>query len=152
MMTARLTSPLPLTHGEASGKNSVKIVRAAVRIAVIDAHQRCLFVQHPVKGWELPGGALDPQEQPTQAALRELYEEAGLKLDNRPILPVGFLPVEDERGGQWIDLVFVVQLDAREEVELHSAEFPVKWFPASLIPQLPLSDDTQQLLAQFFGR
>lgn len=150
-MAARLSSPLPLTYGEASGAKSARIVRAGVRIAVIDAQRRCLFVQHPKKGWELPGGALDPREQPTVAALRELYEEAGLDLGaDRPLETVGFVTVETDSGAHWVDILFCARLGVWEEVELKSAEFPTKWFPASLIPQLQLYSMTQQLLKQLF--
>ena len=36
--------------------------------------------------WALPGGRLDAGETPEQAALRELHEEVGLRLDGRAIL------------------------------------------------------------------
>lgn len=39
--------------------------------------------------WCVPGGALDPDEQPAQACVREIYEETGLI-----VRPVGVLGVE----------------------------------------------------------
>ena len=38
-----------------------------------------LFVEHPVRGWEIPGGHLEGGESPEQALLRELNEETGLE-------------------------------------------------------------------------
>ncbi|WP_083419539.1 NUDIX domain-containing protein [Pseudofrankia sp. BMG5.36] len=32
--------------------------------------------------WELPGGMIDPDETPRQAAIRELHEESGCKVDD----------------------------------------------------------------------
>ena len=40
---------------------------------------RVLFVEHPERGWEIPGGHLEPGETPGKAMLRELKEETGLE-------------------------------------------------------------------------
>ena len=37
-----------------------------------------LFVHHPTRGWEIPGGHLEAGESPSEAMLRELQEETGL--------------------------------------------------------------------------
>lgn len=39
---------------------------------------RILFVEHPQRGWEIPGGHLEEHEQPEDALLRELKEETGM--------------------------------------------------------------------------
>ena len=38
-----------------------------------------LFVEHPERGWEIPGGHLERGELPETALLRELKEETGLE-------------------------------------------------------------------------
>lgn len=40
---------------------------------------RVLFVEHPERGWEIPGGHIEPGEAPDDAMLRELLEETGLE-------------------------------------------------------------------------
>ena len=37
-----------------------------------------VFVKHPTRGWEIPGGHLEPGESPEQALIREVLEETGL--------------------------------------------------------------------------
>ena len=37
-----------------------------------------IMVKNKVRGWELPGGHVNQDEAPEEAALRELYEETGV--------------------------------------------------------------------------
>ena len=39
---------------------------------------KVLFVEHPQRGWEIPGGHIESGESPDEAMLRELHEETGL--------------------------------------------------------------------------
>jgi len=129
--------PLPLTRSEEAGNKPVRLVRAAVRIAIVARYPdeyRCLFVRHHIKGLELPGGAIEAGEMPLQAALRELDEEAGIQLlPDHPLKLVTFMPVVDHRGGNWLDVFYATvampeQLTVRQE-----AEFPISWLTAEEI-------------------
>ena len=62
--------------------------------------------------WALPGGRIDAGETPEQAALREMHEEVGLKLDARHIL--GRLDDFVTRSGYQITPVVVWAGSARE--------------------------------------
>src|SRR5690348_11640614 len=98
---------IPLTRAEESGAKRAVIVRTAARIAAVaqwPEGRKCLFVRHPTKGLELPGGALEGGETPEQAGRRELMEEAGIDLPKEhPLLLINMAPIKDHRGCYWLD-------------------------------------------------
>jgi 8-oxo-dGTP pyrophosphatase MutT (NUDIX family) len=66
---------------------------------VFDPRGRLLLthVDRPGRGWDLPGGHLEPGEDPGTAAARELHEETGLVLPVAELTPAGWLRI-DRRG------------------------------------------------------
>ena len=53
-----------------------------VRGIVIDDQSQVLLVRHTyVEGWYLPGGGVSYKEEPYEAMVRELWEEAGVHVD-----------------------------------------------------------------------
>jgi len=54
-----------------------------------DEYGRVLLVQHEnEKVWVVPGGAVEPNEVPAEAAAREMWEETGLEVDLTRIVGV----------------------------------------------------------------
>ncbi|HJM55199.1 MAG TPA: NUDIX domain-containing protein [Poseidonia sp.] len=88
---------------------------------------RVLFVKHPTRGWEIPGGHLESGEKPEEALLRELEEETGMKGHfiswNKSYYPkgwVGHVLVKKTQNGSWS-----VEDDKVSEVKWWSSTPPV---------------------------
>ena len=77
-------------------------------------------------GWELPGGAVEPNEDPRDAALREAEEEAGVKARLDP-LPCAVLP-----GPNGVAIVYRGR--AEEPVMFGDDADAVAWFAVDEIP------------------
>lgn len=121
-----------------------------VRIVVTDAEAQVLLIEHTyVPGWHLPGGGVDRGETAEAAAARELVEEAGVKLTERPRL----VSVHDNgrsypgdhvllyRAGAW------VPCPATSRGEIAEARF----FPLDSLPEGVTRATRQRLLEVFDG-
>ena len=47
------------------------------------------------KGWGVPGGKVEPDEEPTAAAVRELREETGVEVEPASLRELGRFPGVD---------------------------------------------------------
>lgn len=78
------------------------IERDAVRVVLTDAGGRVLLFHAvtpdvgPAGWWELPGGGIQAGETYVEAAVREVHEETGLRLD-----PAGLGPPSWRRDSTW---------------------------------------------------
>jgi 8-oxo-dGTP pyrophosphatase MutT (NUDIX family) len=72
------------------------LVVPSVTGLVFDERSRLLLVRHSNGGlWVAPGGAIDPDETPEDAVVRELWEETGLLVE--PVALVGVFAGPDLR-------------------------------------------------------
>lgn len=72
--------------------------RMAAGLLITDADDRVLLVEPVYKaGWEIPGGCVEADESPYQAAIRECREELGLDLTPGRMLVVDWVPARAGR-------------------------------------------------------
>ncbi|MEO3860035.1 NUDIX hydrolase [Acrocarpospora sp. B8E8] len=76
-------------------------------VLLTDDRDRVLLVKPNYRDyWALPGGILDPDEQPHGCAEREVVEETGLKIEARALLVVDFVPPLGDRPKPMINFLF----------------------------------------------
>ena len=85
--------------------------------------------------WGVPGGLLQRGEAPARAAVREVFEEVGLRIEL-----IGEPAVVVDAGPQRIDLVFrarpVVDAESVQACPSSPEIAEVAWFPADALPEL----------------
>ena len=68
-----------------------------------------LFTLHPIRGWEVPGGKIEPGEMPAKAAIREVWEETGAIL--KEVKQIGEYRVTNPNGTTFSKAVFVAKVE-----------------------------------------
>jgi len=108
---------------------------------VLNTAGEVLLVHHTygVQNWEIPGGAGEAKESPSETAVREVYEETGLRV--RAVRATGWYyePEIDKLG-----TVFLCVVETGSEltpVPDGSETSECKFWPADSLPR-PISDWT----------
>jgi 8-oxo-dGTP diphosphatase len=104
---------------------------------------RFLMVRHARRAWEMPGGKVDPGEEPEAAAAREFCEETGYDV-------AGLRVIEREPGG----LVYTGDVGQRLAVRPDQKEITAVAFFDSLPDELsfPLVEYERMLAAARHAR
>ena len=116
--------------------------------AVFDTDGRLLLGRRSDTGnWALPGGIIDPGEEPADAAVREIFEETGVIAVPERLVSVSVAPPTTYRNGdqvQYLDHTFRCRAAGGEAQVNDSESVEVGWFPLGALP--PLSERTLRLL------
>ena len=124
-----------LPDGERVWQHVVRLHRS-VAVVLVDGQERVLLVRRhrfvqDKRGWELPGGLIDEDEEPVRAAGRELEEQTGYRAGQLGHL-VTFQPMAETADSERV--VFAGR-EAERAGEAVSSE-RVEWVPLSLVPGL----------------
>lgn len=84
-------------------------MRQVVKVAVCNGAGEVLILRRSMNDtnagqWETPGGGIDEGETPTEAAIREVHEEAGILLDK--VYPQGKTILSDDETGEQFEVHF----------------------------------------------
>lgn len=87
-----------LGTGSADFTHSLPAKRIGAGVLFFNAAGAVLLVQTAYKaGWEIPGGVVERDEAPRQAAIREVAEELGLTVTPGRVLAIDWVPPRDGR-------------------------------------------------------
>lgn len=115
---------------------------------LLDDQGRVLLGRRSDNGrWALPGGIVDPGEQPADAAVREVYEETGVMAVPEALTSVTIsAPITYPNGDQvrYLELTFRCQ-PVGGQARVNDAEsVEVGWYPLDGLPEL--TDSSRGLL------
>ncbi|MFO7311455.1 MAG: NUDIX hydrolase [Bacillota bacterium] len=124
-------------------------------VATFVVHEgRVLLLYHRRLGmWLPPGGHIEPNELPDDAAVREVFEETGIRVElvGERALPVEYprqlvrpRGVQVERiapGHEHIDLVYFARPIGSVEIRPNDEVSHVGWYGPAELAQLPLTEE-----------
>lgn len=130
--------------------------------------KKILLVKHKkFNKWVQPGGHIEDEETPEEAALREVYEETGIKVkllgerfprEDDFIRPLGIQRNRGSNGDIHIDITYPGVPVNLEDIETHKNKAEndaVKWFTRDEIDKIDLFPDIRinmdYILHHYFG-
>ncbi len=120
---------------------------------VLDSDGRVLLGRRSDNGrWALPGGIVDPAEQPADAAVREVYEETGVVALPEVLTSVTIsAPITYPNGDRvrYLELTFRCRPVSGEAQVNDTESVEVGWYPLDGLPELSVS--TLALLRDALG-
>lgn len=101
-----------------------------------------LYVRKPKAKWTLPGGKIEADESPAQAASRELREETGLILEDLSY-------VTRFEGGEVLHHVFEVSVTFMATPTARNEIADCKWFTAKQLGDIKINPSAKSIVKAF---
>ncbi len=130
-----------------------------VAVFVVWQHQVLLHQHRKLGKWLPPGGHIEAVELPDEAAIREVLEETGVKIqlvasDKLEYLPESELPRQLMRprgiqlegisaGHEHIDLIYFARPETGYDGLIASEDKPFVWCSAAKLEKLPLGNEVR---------
>lgn len=114
---------------------------ATARTVTIDDHGRVILGRYAgSESWTIPGGVIDPGEQPADAAVRECFEETGIIAVPEALTSVTVSGLVTHDSGdltRHLDITFRCRA-AGGQAQPRDGEFQdVRWYDVDALPVLP---------------
>lgn len=116
--------------------------------AILEREGRYLLVRraNPPSAdmYAFPGGRAEPGETPAETALRELFEETGIKARNPALFETYDLPGKESEGRHFLLSVFKAEADAEAVAVASDDAAGLGWFTPAEIFALPIPDSVRE--------
>ncbi len=117
-------------------------------------NKKILLVKHKdYDKWLQPGGHIEEDETPEEAAIREVYEETGIKItilgerfprEDDLVRPLGIQCNRKENGDRHIDIIYYAKPnDLEAPLKINDESLDIRWFTRNELEQLPVFPDVR---------
>ena len=125
-------------------KNGYKTPKVDVRAVVFNEKNQILLIQEKADNcWAMPGGWADVGYSPAEVAVKECFEEAGLKVEASKLLAV--LDKQKQKMPPAFEYVYKIFLLCRkldDNIAVGSETSDVGWFDENNLPELSTPRNT----------
>jgi len=116
--------------------------------------KKILLVKHSdYDKWLQPGGHIEEDETPEEAAIREVYEETGIKIkllgerfprEDDLIRPLGVQCNRKKDGTRFIDIIYVgVPNSENQRIKINDESTEIGWFTRNELDRMPVFQDVK---------
>lgn len=129
-------------------------------------NKKILLVKHSdYDKWLQPGGHIEEDETPEEAAVREVFEETGLKIkligehfprEEDLIRPLGVQCNRKTDGTRFIDIIYAAKpINNDDDIKLNDESTEIGWFTRNELERIPVFQDVKitmdYILRTYFG-
>lgn len=117
-------------------------------------NKKILLVKHSdYDKWLQPGGHIEDDETPEEAAIREVFEETGIKIsllgehfprEDDLIRPLGIQCNRKKDGNRFFDIIYAgVPNNPDEELMINDESTEIGWFSRGELDRMPVFQDVK---------
>ena len=103
-------------------------------VVINEKEEVLLVLREDFRIWALPGGGVEPDETPEQAAVREALEETGYQVEILQYVGEYWRPQMSHGKGD-LRHVFLAQAIGGTPAQHDDESIDVRWFPATALPK-----------------
>ncbi|MEL6673199.1 MAG: NUDIX domain-containing protein [Bacteroidota bacterium] len=124
-----------------------------VSVKGIIVHQgKIVLLKNDREEWELPGGKLDPGEQPHLCVAREIQEELRLEVTVAELVDVWVYDIQGKVKVFMVAFWCVLQESSLPHLEISHEHKEVGWFTPDELPDIPLPTGYQIAIKKGLAR
>lgn len=133
-------------------KNGYKTPKTDVRAVVFNDKNQILLIQEKADNcWAMPGGWADVGYSPAEVAVKECFEEAGLKVETTKLLAVFDKQKQNMPPAfEYVYKIFLLCRKIDDNISIGTETSDVGWFDENNLPELSTPRNTIEQIKLMF--